>query len=77
MKVYGGVDESIHTFLTSALDTCEWSASRPGTHWIGGLVDPIVGLDDLEKSLPGLELRPSDVQPVASRYTDYTTPALM
>jgi hypothetical protein len=42
-----------------------WSASRlgrftPGTHWIGGCVDPRAGLDDMEKSkllpLPGLEL---------------------
>jgi hypothetical protein len=46
----------------------------PGTDWIGGWVDPRASLDDLEKrkflTLPGLEL-----QPVASRYTDYATPA--
>jgi hypothetical protein len=34
----------------------------PGTHWIGGWVDPRAGLDDVEKrkllTLPGLELRP-------------------
>jgi hypothetical protein len=33
----------------------------PGTHWIGGWVDPRSGLDDLEKrkvlTLRGLELR--------------------
>jgi hypothetical protein len=33
----------------------------PDTHWIGGWVDPRVGLDDVEKrkflTLPGLELR--------------------
>jgi hypothetical protein len=33
----------------------------PGTHWIGGRVDPRAGLDDVEKrkflTLPGLELR--------------------
>jgi hypothetical protein len=38
-------------------------------------VDLRAGLDDLEKrkfsTLPGLELRPPFVQPVASRYTDY------
>jgi hypothetical protein len=38
-----------------------WEESR-GTHWIGGWVDPRVGLDDMEKIkfliLPGLELRP-------------------
>jgi hypothetical protein len=72
MKTYGGVDVEIHIFLTSALAGGEWSASRPcrfnpgesatGTHWIGGWVDPIVGLDDVKKrkflTLPGLELRP-------------------
>jgi hypothetical protein len=55
-------------FLISALAGGEWSASRPcrftpgegtpGTHWIGGWVDPRAGLDDVEKTLPGLELRP-------------------
>jgi hypothetical protein len=59
-------------FLTSAQVGGEWSASRPcrftpgerapGTHWIGGWVDPRAGLDDLEKrkflTLRGLELRP-------------------
>jgi hypothetical protein len=34
----------------------------PGTHWIGGSVDPRAGLDDMEKrkflTLLGLELRP-------------------
>jgi hypothetical protein len=33
----------------------------PGTHWIGGRVDPRAGLDDVEKLKflppPGLELR--------------------
>jgi hypothetical protein len=61
-----------HIFLTSALAGGELSASRPGrftpeerapgTHWIGGWVDPVAGLDDVKKknflSLPGLELRP-------------------
>jgi hypothetical protein len=59
-------------FFTSAQVGGEWSASRPGrftpgerapgTHWIGGWVNPIAGLDDVEKrkflTLPGLELRP-------------------
>jgi hypothetical protein len=58
--------------LTSALAGDECSASRPGrftprkrahgTHWIGGWLDPIAGLDDVEKkkflALPGLELQP-------------------
>jgi hypothetical protein len=53
MKAYGGVDVQIHIFLISALAGCEWSASRPGrftpgerspgTHWIGGWVDPRAG----------------------------------
>jgi hypothetical protein len=56
MKAYGGVDVEIHINLTSALAGGEWSASRPcrftlGTHWIGGWVDPIAGLDDVEKIL--------------------------
>jgi hypothetical protein len=42
-------------FLTLALDGCEWSASRPGsgerthgTHYVGGWVGPIAGLDAVE-----------------------------
>jgi hypothetical protein len=72
MKAYGGVDAYIHIFLTSALVGGEWLASlhgrftpgekAPGTHWIGGWVDPRAGLDNVEKRkflpLPGLELRP-------------------
>jgi hypothetical protein len=72
MKTCGEVDVWIPVFLTSALVEGEWSASRPGhfnpgerapgTHWRGGWVDPITGLDDVEKRkilpLPGLELRP-------------------
>jgi hypothetical protein len=45
----------------------------PGTHWIGGWVDPRAELDDVEKkkflTLPGL-------QPVTSRYTDWAIPAV-
>jgi hypothetical protein len=58
--------------MTSALAGGEWSVLHPyrftsgerspGTHSIGGWVDPKVGLDDMEKrkflTLPGLELRP-------------------
>jgi hypothetical protein len=72
MTAYGGMDVYIHIFLTSALARGEWSASRtcrytlgeksPGTHWIGGWVDPRASLDDVEKrkflTLPGLELKP-------------------
>jgi hypothetical protein len=58
--------------LISELAGGEWSASRPGrfthrerapgTHWIGGWVDPRAGLDDTKKrkflTLPELELQP-------------------
>jgi hypothetical protein len=72
MKTYEVVDVQIHIFFTSALAGDEWSASRPcrfspgertpGTHWIGGWVDPRAGMEDVEKrnilTLSGLELRP-------------------
>jgi len=45
MKTYGRVEAQLHSFLTSALDGSQWSASRPGhftpeirasgTYWIG------------------------------------------
>jgi hypothetical protein len=42
-----------------------------GTHEIGGYVDPIAGLDDVEKrkflTLHGLELRPVVVQPIPTK----------
>jgi hypothetical protein len=52
MKAYGGV----------ALAGSEWLASRsgrftPGTHWIGGWVDPTAGLDDVKKILYPLGTR--------------------
>jgi hypothetical protein len=59
MKTYGGADVQVHTIFTSALVGGEWSDSRPGrfthgergpgTHWIGGLVDPRADLNDMEK----------------------------
>jgi hypothetical protein len=71
MKTYGGMDVQTPVFLTSALAGGDWSASQPdrftsekrapGTHWIGGWVDPRAGLDEVEKrkflTLPGLEFR--------------------
>ena len=46
----------------------------PGTHCTGGWVGPTTGLDECRKSRPPrFDLR--TVQPVASRYTDYTSPA--
>jgi hypothetical protein len=61
IKHYGisGSGGTAPLFLTSGLDGCEWSASRPGrcnpgeiaigTHWIGGWVGPRAGLDIVEK----------------------------
>jgi hypothetical protein len=51
------VDVEIHVILTSALVGGEWPAScpcwfTPGTHWIGGWVDPKAGLDDKLKQTP-------------------------
>jgi hypothetical protein len=71
MKAYGEVNVYIHIFYL-ALAGGEWSASRPcrftpgerapGTHWIGGWVDPRAGLEDEENRiflpLPGLGPRP-------------------
>jgi hypothetical protein len=65
------------------------SASRPGrftpgervpdTHYIGGWMDPRAGLDDVENgkflTYRDSNSDPSVVQPVATRYTDYTIPA--
>jgi hypothetical protein len=72
MKTYGGVDVWIHIFLISALAGGKRPATRPcrftpmetdpGTHWLGGWVNPRAGLDDVVKwiflTLPALELRP-------------------
>jgi hypothetical protein len=83
---YGGVDVQIHISLILALVGGEWPASHhccftpreraPTTHWMGGWVGPGAGLDDVEKrkflTLLGLQLDPSVIQPIASRYTDYT-----
>jgi hypothetical protein len=89
MKAYWKMDVRIHIFFTSALAGGEWSASRPGgftseegapgTHWIGGWVDPRAGLDDVENkiflTLPGLELRPVDRPASSQSHTDDTIPA--
>ena len=43
---------------------------RPGTHCIGGWVDPRAGPDECGKSPPPSGLDAPTVQPAASRYTD-------
>jgi hypothetical protein len=41
----------------------------PGSHWIGGWVDPRAVLDDVDKrKFLNSKFDPSAVQPVASRY---------
>jgi hypothetical protein len=40
MKAYGGVGVHIHVFFISALDWIRPWERAPGTHWIGGWVDP-------------------------------------
>jgi hypothetical protein len=57
MKAYGGSKGIAPSFLISALDGVEFSASRrftpeetaPGTHGIEGWVGPSVCLDSVEK----------------------------
>ena len=45
----------------------------PGTHCIGSWVGPNAGLDG-QKISPPPGFDPRNVQPVASRYTDWATP---
>jgi hypothetical protein len=59
MKAYWGVEVYLHEFFISSLSWREWSVSRagrftpreraPGTHWIGGWLDPRAGLDAVVK----------------------------
>jgi len=48
---------------------------RPGTHCIGGWVDPHGRSGRVRKILPPPEFDPRIVQPVASRYRDWAIPA--
>jgi hypothetical protein len=48
MKMYGGVEEYIHAFLTSTRGGCEWSASShgrliPGKEPLSYLLDRMLG----------------------------------
>jgi hypothetical protein len=62
MKAYREVELQFHSFLSSALDRREWSASRPnrfrpkegaiGAHWIGGWVGPRTNLDAVGEMKP-------------------------
>jgi hypothetical protein len=67
-----GSGGTVPPFLTSALDGGEWSASclrlftsrtrAPGTHWIGGWVDPracLYAVEKIEVCRPCWESNPS------------------
>jgi hypothetical protein len=85
MKPYGGV--GIEIFSTSALSGDDCPASRPdrfspGSHWIGGCVDPIAGLDEVETILDPTGTRiptpwPSSLYPVAIPTTLSRLPCLI
>jgi hypothetical protein len=79
---------SSYSFLTSALDGGEWSASRPGralppvkgtpgTHWTGGWVGPRAGLDaeTRRKILCLCKGWTPVIQSIVSHYTDWATAA--
>ena len=65
--------------MTAALEGGEWSAARPGTHFIPGK-DPVPILQEAgwapglvwtgAENLASTEIRSRTVQPVVSRYTD-------
>ena len=46
-----------------------YTRERPGTHFTGGWVGPMAGLDGSENLVP-TEIRSRTVQPIVSRYTD-------
>ena len=53
-----------------------YALERPGTRCTGGWVGPRTGLDGCRKSLPPTGFDPRNVQPVASRYTDWAIATL-
>jgi hypothetical protein len=75
MEVHGGERRySSYSFLTSALDGGEWSASRPGralppgTHCTGGWVSPRAGLDrEARRKILCLCRGPKPGRPVCSQ----------
>jgi hypothetical protein len=70
-RCQGGEEYSFYSFLTSALDGGEWSASYPGctlhtekntpigTHWIGGWAGLRAGLDTVDTTLTELPQLPN------------------
>jgi hypothetical protein len=88
MKNYWGNGGIARTFLTSALDGIQWSASRSGLFTTkenplvptgqeaGWAPEPVWTLWSWEESLAPVGNRIPAVQPVAHRYTDWAIPAL-
>jgi hypothetical protein len=88
---WGGEEYNSYSFLTSALDGGEWSASRPGRaftpgewtpglHCTGGWVGPRAGLDTKARGkilCPCRGLNPGRpvVQTIVRHYTDWANPA--
>ena len=82
VRPIGGVEVYLWSFMTTALERCEGSASSPGrslprerhgTHCTGGWVGSRVGLDRCGKSRLPPRFDSRTVQPVASHYTDWAT----
>ena len=48
---------------------------KTDTHLIGGYMDPRASLDRCVNTRPHRDSIPGAIQPVASRYTDYSIPA--
>jgi hypothetical protein len=74
MKTYGGSGGVAPSFLTSAVDGGDWSASRPGEgalsiHLIGGWVGPRASLDAVGKRKI-LHCQESNPGPPACHKTD-------
>ena len=77
----GWVEEQLYSSMTATLEGGEWSASRPGRTLPPGktryplyrrLGGPQGRSGQVRKISPPPGFDPRTVQPVASRYTDYT-----
>jgi len=62
-------------WVVNAPPRLSYPRERPGTHCTEGSVGPRVGLDGFRKSHHPPRFDPGTVQPVGSRYTNYSIPA--